>query len=168
MPEVGLPDTGRQDEVVIPELDLLTQRTPGQQPRLLRVNPSHLGHDELDIVGFFQQFAQRVGDPALGQDAGSALVEQRREQVMLSPVEQGHLDRSVPQRPGGEQAGQPAADDHYPTGSGCLVHGVPRPFVAWHDLRALIVMVMTRESLGIAPMRVLPGPEPCQPAAVIT
>jgi hypothetical protein len=30
---------------------------------------------------------------------------QRREQVMLSPVEQGHLDRRAPQRPGAEQAG---------------------------------------------------------------
>jgi hypothetical protein len=121
--EIGLPDSGRQDEVVVAELHPLTQRAPGQHPPLPRVDAGHLGQDELDIAMFMEQFAQWVGDPALGQDAGGALVQQRREQVMLGPVEQGHLNRRVPQRPRGEQAGQPAADDHHPTGAGCLGHG---------------------------------------------
>jgi len=150
MPEIGLPDPGRQDEVVIAELHLLTQRAPGQHPPLLRVEAGHLGQDELDVAELVEQLAQREGDLALGQDAGGALVQQWREQVMLSPVEQGHLDRCPPQRPGGEQAGQPAADDHYPTGAGCLGHGSPRPSVASHSLRALIAMVIAREPLGIA------------------
>jgi hypothetical protein len=35
------------------------------------------------------------------------------EQVVLSAVEQSQLDRCATQRPGGKQAGEPAADDHY-------------------------------------------------------
>ena len=81
---------------------------------------------------------------------------------MLSPVEQGHLDRRVPQRPGGEQAGEAAADDHYLTGAGCLGHGSPRPFVASSGLRALIAIVIAQEPPGIAPMWVLPAPERCR------
>jgi hypothetical protein len=84
VPEIGLPDAGRQDEVVIAELHLLTQRVAGQHPPLLGVEAGDLGQDELDIPELMEQFAQGEGDLALGQDAGGALVEQRREQVMLS------------------------------------------------------------------------------------
>ena len=38
VPEVGLPDAGGQDEVVIAELDLLAQRPPGQHPPAGRVD----------------------------------------------------------------------------------------------------------------------------------
>ena len=44
---------------------------------------------------------------------------------MLGLVEQGHLHRRVAQRSGCEQAGEPAADDHYPPGTGCLRHHAP-------------------------------------------
>src|SRR5215471_21029814 len=109
-----------------------------------------------------EQLAQREGDLALGHDAGRALVHQRREQVVLAAVEQGHLDRRVPQRPGGEQPGEPAADDHYLTGAGCLGHGSPRPFIASYRLRALIAMVIARKPPGIAPMWVLQAPGRCR------
>ena len=125
VPEVGLPDARGQDEVVIAELDLLTQRAPRQHPPPRRVDAGHLGQDELDVAEFPEQFAQRQGDLALGQDAGRALVQQRLEQVVLGPVEQGHLDRRVPQRPRREQAGEAAADDHYPTGAGCSAMAHP-------------------------------------------
>src|SRR5215510_10915872 len=113
-----------------------------------------------------EQLAQRKGDLALGHDAGRALVQQRREQVVLSPVDEGHLDRRVPQRPGGEQPGEPAADDHYLTGAGCLGHGSPRPFIASYRLRAFIAMVIARKPPNIAPMWVLPGPGRCRLAVL--
>ena len=113
--------------------------------------PGHLGQDELYVAVFTEQLAQRESDFAPGHDAGGVLVEHRLEQVMLSPVEQGHLDRRAPQRPGREQAGEAAADDHYPAGAGCLGHGSPRPFVASSGLRALIAMVIAQEPPGHRP-----------------
>jgi hypothetical protein len=118
VPEIGLPDAGGQDEVVIVEHELVTKRPPGQDSPPLGIDAGHLGEDEFDVPEFPEQFAQRKGDLARGHDAGRALVQQRREQVMLGPVDQGHANRRVPHRPGGEQAGESAADDHYLTGAG--------------------------------------------------
>ena len=145
MTEIGLPHAGGQDEVVVAELELLTQRAPRQHPSSRRVDLGNLGQHELKIAELAEQAAQRISDLALGQDAGGALVEQRREQVVLRPVEQGHLDRSLPQRPGGEQAGEPAADDYYPTGASRLGHRSPRPFVASDVLQVSTAMVIARQ-----------------------
>src|SRR5215467_15645689 len=78
---------------------------------------------------FSEQRTQRGGDLPLRQDAGRALVQQRLEQVMLGPVDEGHLQRLL-QPPGREQAGESAADDHHP-GAGCCGHGLPRSFVLY-------------------------------------
>ena len=125
MPEVGLPDAGGQDEVVVTELDLLTQRPPGQHPPPFRIDAVRLGYDELDVAVFPEQLPQRRGDLALGQDAGRALVQHRLEQVVLGPVDEGHLNRRPGEHPGGEQPREAAADDHYLAGAGCLGHGLP-------------------------------------------
>ena len=46
MPEIGLPDAGGQDEVVVAELDLLAQRPPRQYPAPIRIDAGRLGDDE--------------------------------------------------------------------------------------------------------------------------
>src|SRR5207248_4282721 len=43
-PEIGLPHPGGQDEVVVTDLDGLTQRAPREHPPPLRVNAGHLAH----------------------------------------------------------------------------------------------------------------------------
>ena len=130
VPEVGLPDPGGQDEVVVAEVDLPAQRAPRQHPPPGRVQAGRLGDDELDVAVLGQQLAQRRGDLALGQDAGRALVQHRLEQVMLGPVDEGHLDRRARQHPGGEQPGESAAHDHHPALAVLVVHAVFRS-VPW-------------------------------------
>ena len=117
VPEVGLPDAGGQDEVVVAELDLAAQRPPGQHLPPVRIDTGHLGDDEFGVAVFAEQLAQRGGDLALGQDAGRALVQHRLEQVMLGPVDEGDLDRRARQHPDGEQAREAAPHDHYPAGT---------------------------------------------------
>ncbi len=43
---------------------------------------------------------------------GGDLVEQRLEEVVVGAIHHHHLDRRAAQRLGGEQAAEPAADDH--------------------------------------------------------
>ena len=126
VPEIGLPDAGGQDEVVVAELDLLAERAPRQHPPPGRVQAGRLGDDELDVAVLGQQLAQRRGDLTLGQDAGRALVQHRLEQVMLGPVDEGHLDRRARQHPGGEQPREAAAHDHHPALAVLVVHAVFR------------------------------------------
>src|SRR5262249_57579279 len=74
-----------------------------------------------------QDAPQRGGDLPLGQDARRALVQQRLEQVVLRTVEQGHVNRGTPQRPGREQAREAAADDYHSAPVVLVVHGTRRP-----------------------------------------
>jgi hypothetical protein len=50
VPEVGLPDPGGQDEVVVAKLDLLAQRPPRQHLPPAGVDAGHLGYHELDVA----------------------------------------------------------------------------------------------------------------------
>src|SRR5215471_1673547 len=74
MPEIGLPDTGGQDEVVVIELDLITSQTPRKDASFSCVDAGHLSEDKIDVAVTLEQVAERGTDLALGQDAGRALV----------------------------------------------------------------------------------------------
>ena len=76
MPEIGLLDAGRQDQVVILEFELLAKRAPRIHPSVCRVDPGRLGQHELDVAVTFKQLTQRDRDLPIGQDAGGVLVEQ--------------------------------------------------------------------------------------------
>src|SRR5215469_8099983 len=58
----------------------------------------------------------------LANERRAARVQQRLKQVMLRTLDEGHLDRGPPQRPGGEQAREAAADDHDPAPAVLIVH----------------------------------------------
>jgi hypothetical protein len=58
-----------------------------------------------------QDVADRRGDVPLGEHPGRDLVEQRLEEVVVGAIDHHHLDRRAPQGLGGEQPGEPAADD---------------------------------------------------------
>jgi hypothetical protein len=55
VPEIGLSDAGRQDQVVVVELELLTQRAPRLHVSARGVDPGHLGQRELDVAVTFEQ-----------------------------------------------------------------------------------------------------------------
>ena len=131
MAEVGLTDSGGDDEVVIAELDAVAADPPGQDTPADDIKIDDLSHDAIDILVFPEQVTQRRGDLALGHDAGSALVQQWLEHVMLGPVDHGHRGVGVPQSADREQAGEAAADDHHAALPGLICHrmlrSIPHP-----------------------------------------
>ncbi len=110
VPEVGLPHPGGHDEVVVREFDPAAPGPDRGHTLGVNIDAGRLGHDALDVLVSFEHAAQRRGDLPLGQNTGRALVEQRLEQVLLGPVDEGHR-HVAPERPGGEQPAEAAADD---------------------------------------------------------
>jgi hypothetical protein len=129
--EIGLPDSGGHDEVVIAELDAITADACGDNPAAGRIKIDYLGHHAVDVPVFLEQVAQRSGDLTLGHDAGSALVEQGLEYVVLGAVDQRHRDVAALQPADREQPGESAADDHDagPPGLAChrMLRSLPQP-----------------------------------------
>ena len=110
--EVGLPDAGRDDEVVVRQHDPVAARPGGDHPAALDVHVLDLGEHAAHVAVPLEDVPQRCRDLTLGEDARRALVEQRLEQVVPGAVDEGDVDRRLPQRPGREQPGETAADDH--------------------------------------------------------
>ena len=111
--EVGLLHAGRDDEVVVRDLDRGACRPQPDHPPALDVDVRDLGEDAVDVLVAAEHAAQGHRDLSLGEDASGALVEQRLEQVMGGAVDHRHLHRAVPERAGSEKAGEAAADDHH-------------------------------------------------------
>ena len=89
-----------------------------------------LRRDAAEVAVAAQDPAQRCGDLPLGQDAGRALVEQRLEQVVRRPVDEGHRHGRAAQCAGGEQPAETAADDHHAARTAAALtrgHGGPLP-----------------------------------------
>ena len=130
VPEIRLLHPGRHDQVVVAELQLVPERPRRQDPAPFGIDAGHLGQHEVRVLLLTEQIPQRVGDLPLGQDPGRALVQQRLEQVVRAPVDEGHPDRGAAQHPGGEQPGESAADDHHAALAILVVHGAsPIPVV---------------------------------------
>ena len=79
----------------------------------LRIDPRHLGHQDLYIPEPAQRFADRLGDVGGRQRRRRHLVEQRLEQVVIAPVDQRDADIGVAELPGAGQPAEPAADDDH-------------------------------------------------------
>jgi hypothetical protein len=129
--EIRLPDSGGHDEVVIAKLDAVTTDACGDDPAAGRIKIDYLGHHAVDVPVFLEQVAQRSVDLTLGHDAGSALVEQGLEYVVLGAVDQRHRDVAALQPADREQPGESAADDHDagPPGLAChrMLRSLPQP-----------------------------------------
>ena len=70
-----------------------------------------------------EHLAQRRGDVGRAQQAARDLVQQRREQVVVVPVDEHDVDRLVAQLPGALEPAEAGADDHDP--GRALVHRSP-------------------------------------------
>jgi hypothetical protein len=64
-----------------------------------------------------EDLTYRNSDLALRQDAGGDVVQQRLEQVVVAPIEQGHIDRFSAKEAAGRQPTKASAhDDHAMSG----------------------------------------------------
>ena len=112
--EVGLPGPGGDDQAVVGNREVLPVGRIAVTVRASRSKPVDLGELDLDVALTAKDVADRRGDLALREDARGHLVEQRLEQVVVDPVDQGHLDWGAPQEACGEEPTEAASDDDDP------------------------------------------------------
>jgi hypothetical protein len=122
IPEVVVLAAGREHQVV--ERDILAV-THAHDPTH-EVGPAHLGLQKVDIVRRAEGGSKRIGDVGGGQQRCRDLVEQRRELVVVAPVDEQHVDRPADEPARARQAGEAAADNHHP-GPGHAVSLKPPP-----------------------------------------
>ncbi len=118
MAEVGLAGPGGHDQAVIGVLDGHPVRQVGMDHPLVEIEAVDLGQLHGHVLLAAHDVAQRGGDLSGRQHPGRRLVEQRLEQVVVAPVDQGHIDGLTAEVPGGGQAPEPAADDDHPVAAG--------------------------------------------------
>ena len=128
VPEVRLGHPGRHDEAVVGILDGHAPGHVGVDHPALEVEATHLGQLHPHVLLPSHDVPQGRGDLTRGEHSGGRLVEQGLEEVVIAPVDQGHVDRLPTEQPGGRQSAESAADDDHPmarcaiagaTGVGC-------------------------------------------------
>ena len=82
------------------------------EPHLPRrqVDAGDAGHVDGDVRLLVEQIAQRMSDGGGLEQVGRDLVEERLEGVVVVLVDQHHVHVGLLQRPGGAEAGEPAAE----------------------------------------------------------
>ena len=106
-PEEVAGAAGREDQPVVGE-----RPGPGAERAAREVDAEHLREAEREVPLAAEDGAHRVGDVLGREPRGGHLVEQRLEQVVVAPVDEGDAQRGAAQRPGGPQAAEPGAHDH--------------------------------------------------------
>jgi hypothetical protein len=100
---------GREDEQLVRD-----RVAPGEDhPPALEVEADHLGEQDLGVPLLAQDAPDRSGDVGRVQAGGGDLVEQRLEQVVVAPVEEGDPHRRPGELAGAVEPGEAAADDHH-------------------------------------------------------
>ncbi len=116
--EVRLPGAGGDDQAVVRDLEPHPVGAEGRDDAPFEVEPHDLRELDPRVSLPPQDVSNRRRDLALGENAGSDLVQQWLEQVVVDLVDKGHLDRGPLQQPGGEQTSEAAADDDHAMASG--------------------------------------------------
>ena len=117
MTEVGLSRSGGDDQAVVRDVCLLADRVEHHFVRA-EVDVLDLSEQRPRVGLVAQHVTDRRGDVSLREYAGSHLVQQRLEQVVVVAVHDCHIDRRPPQRTRGEQAAEPRPDDHHAVARG--------------------------------------------------
>ena len=80
----------------------------------------HIAEQHPHILLMLEQAAQRRGNICRRERPGCHLIQQRLEQLMIAPVDQGHIYIGVFQTGGDLQAAKPTPDNHH-----MLIHLIP-------------------------------------------
>ena len=104
--EIGVRRAGRDDQIVIRQVDRLRAQELGGL-----IDAGHVGHQHGRIGLAAQDVADRPGDVGRRERRGRDLIEQRLEAMVVLPVDDDHVDRRAPQRLGGFQAAEAGPDD---------------------------------------------------------
>jgi hypothetical protein len=110
--EVGRPHPTGEDQAVVADGPLAGVRAAHDQSPGRRVDRGHLAHLDRHVALPAQDVARDRRDLAGGENAGCHLVEERREKVVVGPLEQRDVGLSLLQRLRGEEAAEAGADDH--------------------------------------------------------
>ena len=119
--EVGVGGAGGHHQGVVGQVHRATVRTVRPHDLRVQIEVVHVGQQGLGVALLLDHAAQGRRDQAGRQDPGRHLVQQRLEQMMVGPVDDGHLDVCPVQRADGGQPTEPAPDDDDPLTS----HGAP-------------------------------------------
>ena len=107
--EPAVSRAGRDDEAVV-----WHGRAVGQLDRVcVGIESDGFAQQYLGVRLTPEQRPQGLGDLAGRQLGGGHLVQQRTEEVVVLAVDEGHIDRSAPECPGGVQTAEATADDDH-------------------------------------------------------
>src|SRR4051812_16220050 len=109
--EVRLSGTRGDDQAVVRDFELSPIGAEGRHGVSIEVKPHDLRELDPGVPLPPQDVSDRRRDLALRENPRRDLVEQRLEQVVIDPVDQGDVDRGSPQEARGEQPPKPAAND---------------------------------------------------------
>ena len=90
--EIGLLDPGGHDQAVVGILDRLMSEGVGMHNLALEIETGHLGQLHPHVLVLAHDVTQSGGDLARREQPGRRLVEQRLEEMVVSPVDEGDID----------------------------------------------------------------------------
>src|SRR4029434_5725376 len=103
MAKVWVVGTGSDDEGVIGQLP-----TPVDHPLVLDVKSRHFPHERPDILDLAENLTQRHGNISWRETGDRHLVEQRKEEVIILLIDQGHINRDTTEALGGREGNEAA------------------------------------------------------------
>jgi hypothetical protein len=159
MAEIAVVGAGPDDEAVVAERPTVVE----SQQSALGVQTLRLAEQDRRVVLLPEDRPEWLGDLAGRQSARRDLVEKRREEMVVPPIDEGHADAGVlAELPSRVQAGEPTADDQHAMRGGrrgrwlgghrLSIVGTGLPFGPDPGLRAL-----RRRDCAVLPIRGVRG-----------
>ena len=110
-PEVGLPCASCDDQNVVLDFPAQTDRVDGHAAGV-EIDIDHCAENDPRVPLAAQRITNRHGDIPLGEYSRRDLMQQRLNQVVIRPVDDGDINGSPPQGLRRSQSSESAADDH--------------------------------------------------------